>query len=78
VPRSLASATAPRRPHEGKVTVRVAISAGGVVESVSFEGPAAFRVLEPCIRTVILGLMFPRCSEAYGTEFSYLFRLRES
>jgi predicted Zn finger-like uncharacterized protein len=58
----------------GKIDVNVTIGISGRVKSVSVDGPAPFRALEPCIKDVLSRWVFPASSEEYGTAFSYVFQ----
>lgn len=53
----------------GRMDVSLSISASGVVERVTVNAPAAFFMVEPCIRLAVKRWVFPPSSEAYGTTF---------
>jgi len=57
----------------GKVDVDISVGISGKVKKVTIDGPAAFRVLEPCIRDVIGRWVFPPSSDEYNTQFSSSF-----
>src|SRR5262245_31854436 len=59
---------------QGDVTVHVSIAASGRVTGVSMRGPAAFRVLEPCLEQAISRWDFPADSAPYTAEFPVEFR----
>jgi outer membrane biosynthesis protein TonB len=59
---------------QGDVTVHVSIAASGKVTGVSMRGPAAFRVLEPCLERTISRWDFPAESAPYTAEFPVEFR----
>jgi predicted Zn finger-like uncharacterized protein len=57
----------------GKVDIEISIGTSGRVKKVTIDGPASFRVLDPCIRDVINRWAFPQSSEEYSTQFSSSF-----
>jgi hypothetical protein len=62
---------------QADVTVHVSIAASGRVTGVAMRGPAAFRVLEPCLERAISRWDFPAESAPYVTEFPVEFRGKE-
>jgi hypothetical protein len=61
----------------GKINVHISIGISGRVKNVAMDGPPAFRVLEPCVRDVVLHWNFPASSDEYETEFPFVFQGNE-
>ncbi len=53
----------------GKITVSVNVGVSGFATSVDLRTPAAFRVLDPCLREVVSRWEFPASPTSYRAEF---------
>jgi len=58
----------------GHLTVQVAVAASGRVQRVHISGPAAFRVLDPCLHSTVSRWTFPTAAAPYTAEFMLAFR----
>ena len=58
----------------GHIAVHVAIMASSRVERVHISGPAAFRVLNPCLQTTVSRWTVPTAAAPYTAEFLLAFR----
>jgi hypothetical protein len=61
----------------GKMTVHLSIGVSGRVKSVTTDGPAQFRVLDPCVKEIISRWVFPQASDSYEYEFPLVFQGNE-
>jgi hypothetical protein len=53
----------------GNLRVHVSVAPSGHVARVNVRGPAAFRVLKPCLSDAVSQWTFPGAAAAYETEF---------
>ena len=58
----------------GHLAVRVAVAASGRVERVHINGPAEFRVLDPCLQAAVSRWTFPTAAAPYTAAFQLAFR----
>jgi hypothetical protein len=61
----------------GNLSVRVAVAPSGRVDHVSISGPAAFRVLNPCLEAAVSRWTFPSAAAPYETKFPLQLRVSE-
>ena len=53
----------------GRMDITVSIAPSGVVQRVVVNAPAAFIMVEPCVKTAVRRWVFPPSSEDYATNF---------
>lgn len=58
----------------GHLMVRLAVAPSGRVDRVRISGPAAYHVLEPCLRAAVSRWDFPAADAPYETSFPLVFR----